>query len=82
MSTLELKGGLHELISSINDKALLLKANEILRDLVKSDEPDWWDELPIEVQKKIEKSLADIEDEANLVSHEEVMKKYKGWQKK
>ena len=82
MSTLELKGGLHELISKINDKDLLLKASKILNDLVKLDEPDWWDELPTEIQEKIDKSLVDIEDEANLISHEIVMQKYKGWQKK
>ncbi len=82
MNVLELKGGLHELIAKINDKELLIKANEILRDLIKLDEPDWWDELPSDIQNKIDESLVDIENEANLVSHEEVMKKYKGWQKK
>lgn len=78
MSTLEMKGGLLELISSIKDKKVLLKANEIIKDLVKSNEPDWWDDLPAEIQEKIDKAIVDIEDPANLVSHEEVMKKYKG----
>lgn len=82
MSTKEIKGGLLELIAKIQDKDLLLKAQEILTDLVKSDEPDWWDELPINVQKEIDETLVNIEEESNLISHEKVMKKYRTWQKK
>ena len=41
-------------------------------------EDDWWDELPVEVQKEVDKALAEL-DKGKGIPHEQVMKKYKKW---
>ncbi len=83
MSTKEIKGGILEAIAKINNKDLLLMVQDIVNDCVsrESEIENGWDELPIEIQNEIDKSLIEIEDEKNLVSHEEVMKKYKRYLK-
>ena len=46
-----------------------------------AEQQDWWDELGLEQQQAIDKSLAEMKA-GNLTSHDEVMKKYKKWLKK
>ena len=84
MSTLEIKGGLHELIVRINDKKLLMMLQEIILEIVSQKEAttDFWDELPIEKQKELDEALVDIESEENLISQEQVFQKYQKWLKK
>ncbi len=41
-------------------------------------EDDWWDNLPREVQKSIDKGIKEL-DEGKGIPHEVVMKKYKKW---
>lgn len=83
MSTTEIKGGILEAVAKINNRDLLLMVQEIVNDCVsrEGDIENGWEELPIEIQNEIDKALVDIEDEKNLVSNEEVMKKYKGYLK-
>jgi len=84
MSTREIKGGILEAIAKINNKDLLLMLQEIVNDyaLREKDKENGWDELPPEKQKDFDEALAEIEDESNLVSNEEVFKKYEKWLKK
>jgi len=42
---------------------------------------DWWDEIGEEQKRAIIKSLAE-ERSGKLTTHNEVMKKYRGWMKK
>lgn len=46
-----------------------------------AEQQDWWDEIGEEQQKAIDKSLAEMKA-GKLTSHDQVMKKYKKWQKK
>ena len=46
-----------------------------------ADQQDWWDEIGLEQQHAIDKSLAEMKA-GKLTPHDEVMKKYKKWQKK
>ncbi len=41
-------------------------------------EKDWWDDLPDDAKKSIERGLQDIEN-GRVTPHEEVMRKYKKW---
>lgn len=45
-----------------------------------AEQQDWWDEIG-EQQQAIDKSLSEMK-EGKLTSHDDVMKKYKKWQKK
>jgi len=81
MNILELKGGLHDLIAKVEDEELLNQMYEALLKVVHRnlDKADFWDELSPEQQFELEASLKASEDEANWVSHENVMKKYSQW---
>ena len=46
-----------------------------------AEQQDWWDEISEEQQKVIDKSIAEMKA-GNLTPHDQVMKKYKKWQKK
>lgn len=46
-----------------------------------ADQKDWWDEISEEQQSAIDLSLSQMK-QGKLVSHSEVMKKYKKWIKK
>jgi predicted transcriptional regulator len=41
-------------------------------------EKDWWDDLPAEAKKSIERGLDDIK-KGKVTLHEDVMKKYRKW---
>jgi hypothetical protein len=52
-----------------------------IKALFDSHEGSWFDELPDEVQKSVQKGLADAE-KGKVVPHAEVKKKYQKWLKK
>lgn len=45
------------------------------------EEEDWWDDLPLEVQKAVDEGLEDIK-KGNVITHEEFLKRNKRWLKK
>ncbi|MCG8308946.1 MAG: hypothetical protein MI975_16240 [Cytophagales bacterium] len=47
-------------------------------DLKKSKEVDWWDTIGAEERAEILEGIAQA-DKGEVISHEEVMKKYKKW---
>jgi TRAP-type C4-dicarboxylate transport system substrate-binding protein len=81
MSTLEIKGGLLDMISKINDKKLLLEVHQLLSDLMEQRiaQTDFWDELSTQQQKQLDEAISESYEAANLISHETVLKKYKKW---
>ncbi|MFK7979578.1 MAG: hypothetical protein AB8G86_06330 [Saprospiraceae bacterium] len=85
MSTTEIKGGILEAVAKINNKDWLLMVQEMVDDFVlrekEKEKENGWDELPLDKQKEFDEALAEIEDESNLVSNEEVFKKYEKWLK-
>lgn len=46
--------------------------------LKKNEEKDWWDQLSLDEKAEIEEGLAQA-DRGEVVSHKEVMAKYKKW---
>jgi hypothetical protein len=46
--------------------------------LKKEQEKDWWDQIDMEEKSEIEEGLAQA-DRGEVVSHKEVMAKYKKW---
>ena len=85
MSSLEMKGGLLELISSINDVELLQKLHKTILEIIKKEEEqsegDWWDDLSKEQQVELEAAIKASENPENLISHEEALKTMKKWRK-
>ncbi len=60
------------------------KQKQVVLSVVKTfaaGQQDWWDEVGEEQQKAIDKSLLEMKA-GKLTSHDQVMKKYKKWQKK
>jgi hypothetical protein len=76
MENLEIKTDLYRLIDSVND----LKVLEAMKVLLKSqvDEKDFWDYLPEQQKRSIERGLEQAEN-GETKPHEEVMKKYEKW---
>ena len=81
MSTLEIKGGLYDMISKVNDEKLLRELYEVISDIITENmsETDFWDELSEDQQKELEKAIEESYDDNNLIKHETVVNKYKKW---
>ena len=82
MNTLELKSDILRMLVTTNDTSLLEAIKVILKKSLsqgRTPEQDWWDELNPEEQAELELAIQESFDEANLVSNEEVFKKYEAW---
>ncbi len=81
MSNLELKGGILQMIATINDKDSLKELKALVEDFLGNNihVTDYWDELSETEQSELEKAIAESKDESNHVVHEDVMNKYKQW---
>lgn len=84
MSALEIKGGLIDLISSINDKDTLNKIQKIVAGIINEslDDENLEDKLSESQLKELELSIEESEKKENLISHEIVSEKYAKWLKK
>lgn len=63
-----------EWLARLNNTAILKR----FITLKKEEEKDWWDQLSKDEKEEIEEGLAQA-DRGELVSHKEVMAKYKKW---
>lgn len=82
MNTLDLKNDILRLLAITNDASALETIKDILKkSLLKNRtlEKDWWEELSAEEQIELELAIQESFDETNLVSNEEVFKKYETW---
>ena len=83
MNTLELKGSLLDLISKANDDRRLARLIEAYKEIfANDDDSDWWDDLPIEQQVRLTKSIEESYDPKNLIDHEEMKIKHAQWLRK
>jgi len=78
MSTLELKGSIYDLISTVNDESILRQVHEVVRDVLERnmDKTDFWDELTEDQQEALDEAVEESYDEKNQIPHEEIVKKY------
>jgi hypothetical protein len=81
MSVLELKGSLMDMISSVQNEETLERLVNLFRKTVHAHEPDWWDDLSPQQQRELEEALAECDNPANLISHEEATKQIDRWLK-
>jgi hypothetical protein len=79
-SIFQQKGEMLEMLAQIKDKTQLDTLYSLMQNFLSSDDGiDWFDELPVEVQIRLDNALEEIKDENNLTPHDEVMKKYEKW---
>ncbi|HMQ49394.1 MAG TPA: hypothetical protein PKA00_18145 [Saprospiraceae bacterium] len=64
MSALEIKGGIYELISKVDDKQLLLKLYKEVADLIAQNqqEQDFWNELSEWQQMELESAIEESQN--------------------
>jgi len=80
MNELELKGGILQMIASIDDNQLLEELNDVVTNFLQNQSSvDFFDVLSDFEKNELEKAIKESEDENNLVTHDEVMKKYAQW---
>ena len=80
MNVLEIKGSLHDIISKVEDKNLLLKMFDAFQDVIRFQETDA--DLTPDQQKQLEAAIEESYDEAQLIDHEEAMKIHARWLKR
>ena len=74
MNALAIKVEMFEMLSETHDDAVLFKLCKTMKEVFETTQLDWWDDLPIEQQIRLQKSIEESYDPANLIDHE-VMKK-------
>lgn len=77
MDFIELRADLHDMIDKISDRNVLNTVKTLLSGK-SAKQADWWDIISEEERTEIEQGLAEA-DRGELISHEEVMAKYKKW---
>ena len=77
MDVAELRMDLHNMIDKITDSNILNALKTLLSSKSLS-QADWWETISDEERAEIEQGLKEAE-KGELVSHEEVMTKYKKW---
>ena len=77
MNVLEIKGSLHDIISKVEDKNLLLKMFDAFQDVLRFQDTDF--QLTHDQQKQLEAAIEESYDEANLIDHEDAMKIHARW---
>jgi predicted transcriptional regulator len=77
MDVTELRSDLHNMIDKITDSDVLHAVKTLLSQRTAS-QIDWWDVISDEERAEIEQGLAEA-DRGEVISHEEVMAKYKKW---
>jgi hypothetical protein len=82
MNALAIKVEMFEMLSHTHDDALLLKLYKTMKEIFETTQTDWWDELPIEQQARLKKSIEESYDPANLIDHEVMKQKHAKWLKK
>jgi Tfp pilus assembly ATPase PilU len=77
MTTIELKKNLHQMIDSVDSDLLLSKFYFVLKKIKNINDGDLWNNLTKEEQDELIISDMESEDENNLISHSEILKKHK-----
>jgi hypothetical protein len=77
MTTIELKKNLHQMIDSVDSDLILSKFYFVLQKMKSFNSGDLWNNLTKEEQDELITSDTESEDEQNLISHSEILKKHK-----
>ena len=81
MNTLELKGGMIELIGQVKNKELLQQLYEIISEVLANTAEDNTT-LSVEQESRLDEDIKASKDAKNLVDHKVAIKKMNKWLKK
>ncbi|MCF6212580.1 MAG: hypothetical protein L3J45_00990 [Flavobacteriaceae bacterium] len=79
MNTIELKQNFHLLIDSIENEKLLINFYNLIKKRSSTKEGQLWNKLTNQEQEELLLSLEESKNIENLVSHNEMKKKYEKW---
>jgi hypothetical protein len=82
MNILAMKIEMFEILSQTYDETLLLKLYKTMKEVFETTQTDWWDDLPIEQQARLQKSIEESYDPENLIDHEVMKIKHAKWLRK
>lgn len=82
MTTKDIKEEITQLLSQVDDKAILQQFHQWLQINAKVKTNDWWDELTEEEQKDLIQSREEVKKDDNLLDHDKVMKEAFSWKRK
>jgi len=77
MDVIELRTDLHNMIDKISDSNVLNAVKTLLSGKAVS-QADWWDTISEEERAEIKQGMEDS-NKGDVLSHDEVMAKYKKW---
>jgi predicted transcriptional regulator len=77
MNVTELRSDLHNMIDNITDSNILNAVKTLLAGKI-ATQADWWNVISDEERAEIEQGLSEAE-KGEVITHEEVMAKYKKW---
>ena len=79
MTVAELKTNLHKLIDRSQDEDRLAVVHDILEQREESKPGDLWKSLTAEEKEVLLKAEKESQNPSNLITNDEVMKKYNKW---
>lgn len=79
MTALEIKSSLFDALGQIKNETTLYKILHFVQKIAKEETAEWWFSLPLEVREEIEAAYEESENEALLIPHDEVSKRYQKW---
>lgn len=82
MSHKELKEEITQLLSQIEDKAILTQFHQWLQINTQVQTVDWWDDLTSDERTDLTQSREEVKDDKNLLDHDDVMKEAFSWKRK
>ncbi|CAN5130846.1 hypothetical protein BH09BAC1_BH09BAC1_13630 [soil metagenome] len=81
MTHKDIKEEITQLLSQVEDKALLQQFHQWLQINTQIKTTDWWDELTDDEQKDLTQSREEVKNNDNLLDHDDVMKEAFSWKK-
>lgn len=79
MNTIELRKNFHLLIDSIENENLLISFYDLIKKRSSANEGQLWNRLTKQEQEELLLTLEESKNPDNLISHDEMKKKYKEW---
>lgn len=70
-----------QLLSQVEDKAILQQFHQWLQINTQVKAADWWEELTSEEQQDLILSREEVKDDNNLLDHDDVMKEALSWKR-
>ena len=82
MNVAEMKVEMIGILTQMQSEDKISQFYEKIQEVVEAPESDWWDDLTIEQQERLAKSIDESKNPDNWVDYSDIKKKYARWFKK